>query len=305
MLYRIENGKIQTNAVEYSAAYHCNLRCSSCSHMSPFISKQFPSLESFVKDLTALNRVMHAKDIRLLGGEPLLNPEIVELLKAARASGIADTVMLTTNGLLLHSMKDDFWEHVDFIWLSMYPGRSPTAKALEHIKARAKESNTRLDLDPTSHFRSTYVTEPHEHGWTTDMLFKTCGSAHRFHCHMLYEGRLFKCAVPPFLPEFLAKLGKNGYDPAVDAFDIHGAQELFEGLRAFLFTPKTLEACRYCLGYVGKWENHHQLPPDQLADPVKYPVKRSTHLDQRKFLQETAKYYYRRGVEKVTGRPQW
>jgi hypothetical protein len=305
MLYQVRDGKIQTQAVEYSVAYHCNLKCSACSHMSPYVSKQFPALASFEADLTALSRVLHAKDIRMLGGEPLQNPEIVDYLKAARRSGIADTIMLTTNGLLLHGMKDEFWENVDFIWLSLYPGRQPPAKALEHIKARAKESNTRLDLDQTTHFRATYVTEPHAKDWTTDMLFRTCGSAHRYHCHMLFEGRLFKCAVPPFLPEFLAKMGKNGYDPGVDGFDIHGATNLFEELKRFLFTPETLDACRYCLGYVGKREAHHQLDPATFDNPANEPRTRKTHLDHRLFVQESLKYYGRRIKEKVTGKPQW
>jgi hypothetical protein len=305
MLYQIRDGKIRTQAIEYSVAYHCNLKCSACSHMSPYVPKQLPTLESFVEDLTALSPVLHAKDIRLLGGEPLQHPQIVDFLKEARRSGIADTVMLTTNGLLLNSMKDEFWENVDFIWVSLYPGRSPTEKVLEHIKARAAESNTRLDLDPTDHFRASYVTEPHPMDWTTRMLFNTCGSAHRYHCHMLYEGKLFKCAMPPFLPDFLAAMGKDGYDPAVDAFDIHGSGNLFEELKAFLFSQEPLEACRWCVGYCGTREGHRQLDKATLANPANDPRSRATHLDKRIFLKETVKYYGRRIKERVTGEPQW
>ena len=145
MLYEVRDGKIQTRAIEYSVAYHCNLKCSACSHMSPYVAKKLPTLKSFVDDLGALTRVMHAKDIRLLGGEPLQNPEIVEYLKEARRSGIADVNMVTTNGLLLHSMKDEFWENVDFIWLSLYPGRQPPAKILEEIKATRPLSVTRAE----------------------------------------------------------------------------------------------------------------------------------------------------------------
>ena len=105
MLYAIKDEKIQTQAVEYSVAYHCNLKCSACSHMSPFISTKLPPLESFAKDVNALSTALHAKDIRLVGGEPLQHPEIVGFLKAARESGIADTIMVTTNGLLLHSRR--------------------------------------------------------------------------------------------------------------------------------------------------------------------------------------------------------
>lgn len=307
MLYKIEDGKVRTKAVEYSVAYHCNLKCQACSHMSPFIDKQFPDLESFERDVRALSTALHANDIRLLGGEPLQNPEVVDYLKIARDSGIADQIMLTTNGLLLASMKDEFWENVDFIWLSLYPGVSPTEKALARIKAKAKESGTRLDIDKTTHFRATLVTEPHPKDAVTDMIFRTCGSAHRFHCHMIHEGRLFKCACPPFLPEYLSKMGMDGYDANVDAFHIHEADNLFEELRDFLLSPQTLEACKFCLGYVGKWLEHRQLTKDEITCPTDQhpPVTRKTHLSKRKFLQETAWYVYRRGREKLTGKPQW
>ena len=46
VLYETRDGKIHTRAVEYSVAYHCNLRCSGCSHMSPFIDTKLPPLES-------------------------------------------------------------------------------------------------------------------------------------------------------------------------------------------------------------------------------------------------------------------
>jgi hypothetical protein len=90
-------------------------------------------------------------------------------------------------------MKDEFWENVDFIWLSQYPGASPKDKMIEKFKAKAKESNTRFDVDPTFHFRTTITTEKHPHDWMTRMIYRTCESAHRFHCHMIHEGRLFKC----------------------------------------------------------------------------------------------------------------
>lgn len=45
MLYEVRQGRIHTQAVEYSVAYHCNLRCVSCSHMSPFLRPQLPPIE--------------------------------------------------------------------------------------------------------------------------------------------------------------------------------------------------------------------------------------------------------------------
>src|SRR5690242_17485722 len=98
VLYKTDRGKIRTRALEYSVAYHCNLRCAGCSHMSPFIAPQLPPLESFTRDANALATAVRAREIRLLGGEPLLHPQIVEFLRAAKSSGVADWVIVSTNG---------------------------------------------------------------------------------------------------------------------------------------------------------------------------------------------------------------
>lgn len=305
MLYEVRDGKVHGQAVEYSVAYHCNLKCAHCSHMAPFIKSTLPPLESFAMDVGRLAEAMHVRDIRMVGGEPLLNPQIVEFLKVARASGLADTVMVTTNGLLLNSMKDEFWENVDYVWLSQYPGASPKDRMIERFRARAAESGTRFDVDPTFHFRATITTEPHPADWVTRMIYRTCESAHRFHCHMIHEGRLFKCACPPFMPEYLERMGRNGYDPAVDAFPIHQADDLLGELKAFLFDDRPLEACRNCLGYVGSWQKHRFLSRDVVEHPEQERISRATHLDRRRLAQATAAYLYRRGREALTGKPQW
>ena len=305
MLYEVRDGKIHGRAVEYSVAYHCNLKCAHCSHMAPFIRPTLPPLESFARDVGRLSEALHVRDIRMVGGEPLLNPQIVEFLKAARASGIADSVMVTTNGLLLNSMKDEFWENVDFVWISQYPGASPRDRMIERFRARAAESGTRLEVDPTFFFRATITTEAHPDDAVTRMIYRTCESAHRFHCHMIHEGRLFKCACPPFMPEYLERMGKNGYDPSADAFHIHQARDLFAELKAFLFSPRPLEACRNCLGYVGKWREHRFLAKETVANPQAEPITRATHMDRRKLAQATLAYLYRRGREALTGEPQW
>ncbi len=200
-------------------------------------------------------------------------------------------------------MRDVFWDNVDEVRVSLYPSVSPPPRALEKIEARARESNTRLVVTVWSQFRTTMVTQPHPADRTTAMIYRTCNSAHR--CHMIHEGRLFKCAVPPFLPEFLSKAGEGGYDPDADAFDIHGAKDLFQGLKDFLLTRKTPDSCRYCLGWVGKLQPHHQLRPEIAADPSLEPVTRRRDLDPRRLALASLRYGARRVLEKVTGRPRW
>jgi hypothetical protein len=244
---------------------------------------EMPTIKSFSSDINCLSRVLHADVIRLLGGEPLLNPAITKFLAAAKASGIADQVMVTTNGLLLHRVDDEFWEHVDSILLNLYPGFE-LDKRLDRFQKQAQANGTQLWINPVSTFRTIVVTAPHPMDWVTRKIFETCADVHISHCHMIHEGKLYKCAVPPFLPRYLSKLGIDDYDPALDGFDFHNAVDLYSNLRDYLTSRQPMEACRYCLGSLGKSQHHQQIDKKYLSDPSLMHVTRDQHLDQRKLI---------------------
>lgn len=305
MLYRIESNKIHTRAVEFAAADHCNLRCSGCSHMSPFARPRLPAEDELARDMGRLATAMFATEIRILGGEPLLNPRIVPILKAAKASGIAGRVVLTTNGLLLHTMSKEFWANVDEVRLSLYPGAKPTGKLVQQAKNSAAESGTQLVIKEWSTFRTTMVTEQHPQDAVTTMIFRTCRNAHLSHCHMVHAGWLYKCACPSVLSEFLGNVGRSGYQPESDGFDIHGATDLLNQLWKFLTDKKPLDACRYCLGFVGHQQAHHQLSVKDTLDARSQRITRKSHLSKATLTKESLKYLGRRVAETFTGKPRW
>ena len=275
--------------------------------MSPFVPKQLPPIESFEADMHRLSEAFHARQIRLLGGEPLQNPQIVDYIRIAKASGIADKVTVITNGILLPRTGDDFWQNVDLVRVGLYPGARRTEKVVQDAEATARATNTQFIVDRRMTFRTTIVTSPHPKDRTTDMIFRTCRNAHKHHCHMVYEGRFFKCACPAFLPDYLAQInGAAGtYDPSADAFLIHEAKDLLEELKTFLFANKTLDACRFCLGHVGKRIQQGQIPREVVENPLLEPVRRDTHLSKGLLGREWARYYGRRVLEAVTRRPVW
>jgi organic radical activating enzyme len=305
MLYRIESGKIRTHAVEFAAADHCNLRCSGCSHMSPFTKPRLAAEDELLRDMGRLATAMFADEIRILGGEPLLNPRIIPILQAARASGIAARVVLTTNGLLLHKMPGEFWRNVDRVNLSLYPGARPTDEHIQQSHKIAEQSGTEILVSEYSSFRTTVVTEPHRADAITAMIFRTCKNAHLYHCHMVHAGWLYKCACPSVLREFSENIGHSAYDPNHDGFDIHVATDLRNQLWDFLTDSKPLDACRYCLGYVGYEQPHHQLSVAETREARSQRITRKSHLSKATFARESLKYFGRRIAETVTRKPRW
>jgi len=95
------------------------------------------------------------------------------------------------------------------------------------------------------------------------------------------------------------------YNSADDTLDIHKSNNLFQDLKEFLSSLKTMEACNFCLGYLGKSQAHHQLESEFISDPRRQKITRRTHLDYCKMVIEGIKYYLRRLNEKITGNHTW
>lgn len=74
----------------------CNLDCAYCTEYDN--SQPHPSLEDVTRWLARI-RDLGTVRVALVGGEPLLHPDIVEIVRRAAALGMATS--LTTNGLLL------------------------------------------------------------------------------------------------------------------------------------------------------------------------------------------------------------
>jgi hypothetical protein len=67
----------------------------------------FYDLTQFDVDASRLTEVYHARSVRLLGGEPLLNKDLPRYVSIVRATGLADSVGICTNGILLPSVSDE------------------------------------------------------------------------------------------------------------------------------------------------------------------------------------------------------
>jgi uncharacterized radical SAM superfamily Fe-S cluster-containing enzyme len=67
-------------------AEHCNLGCYRCNHFSQLAKPEFADLETTERDLQRLSILSggNIPAIMLVGGEPLLNPELHEFMRIAR-----------------------------------------------------------------------------------------------------------------------------------------------------------------------------------------------------------------------------
>jgi molybdenum cofactor biosynthesis enzyme MoaA len=93
--------------LEIAITAYCNLRCLGCRYGRDFMPGQQLSLPMVI-DLLDDAKALGFSSVRFYGGEPLLHPDLICMVKHAAQLGLCCYV--TTNGILLKERIDDLYE---------------------------------------------------------------------------------------------------------------------------------------------------------------------------------------------------
>jgi radical SAM family protein len=258
---------IQNRYLEINAAEQCNLTCRSCSHLAPLAVKTFADPDVVFRDLRLLASIYHARSIKLVGGEPLLHPDLASVAAAARRSGICDGICVVTNGVLLPRMNEAFWSAIDEVWVSVYPTHELDPGASAEVAARAREHKVGLRFQAYDKFRESYSAIGTRDAHLTARIYRTCRVAHVWRCHVVCGGYFYKCPQSYFLTK------THGEPVGADGIAIDDRATLGAELRAYLASPESLTACRRCLGTVGRRFAHEEVPRRGWAQPQQRPAE--------------------------------
>ena len=247
--------------LEFHIADHCNLNCRGCEHYSGLVQEpHFPVYEKFASDLRQLHYLIpDIGMIRILGGEPLLNPEIEKYLHLTRLLYPRAIIFVVTNALKLRQMPESFYKAMQqeqiAVHISLYPPMASQRKELAEFLQ--KRGIAALITDEVTYFTVKQTLTPHD---DVNEIFADCYQAH---CHNLYEGKIAACFLPFTTKYFNAYFHKQL--PEDGAIDIYDPSLTVETLKKKLFTP--FERCRYCTKAKPiPWSQMHQ--PSILSDWV-------------------------------------
>lgn len=252
--YDIARGRVQTRSLEAHVVDHCNLTCWGCCSLSPFLPEWTVRPEDLRRDLKLARRVLAPRIFKLVGGEPLLHPRLLECLKITRASGIAPMVSVTTNALLLPRMDDAFWDLVDALTISLYPKPPLPEEAREAIEARAEENGVSLNWKVQREFVDMTRDEREADERITREVWRACWLRRR--CHLLRDGWFYTCTRPVHFDSFYG--GKTDFGTA-DGVKLHEGPDLLEELYAALVREEPLKSCALCRGGDAEMKPHHLL----------------------------------------------
>lgn len=224
--------------LEIHVVDHCNMNCRGCDHLSPIADEWFADQNRYARDLQQLRRLFsRIYTICLLGGEPLLHPKIARFLFSTRSCFPKAKVQIMTNGILLDSMPDSFWnackETSTEIILDVYPPLYKKEKCLVNL---AKAKGVSMKSKRVSSFQAFINLEGDSN---PNVAFQKC--PFRF-THQLQEGKLFTCIVPMVAHYFNKRYGTH--IPSAGWVDIYAPN--LTGWAAKKMLERGFSTCCYC-----------------------------------------------------------
>lgn len=242
---------------------HCNLRCKGCDHFACIADPYFVPYETIHNDLQRMSELLGAHGIikmGIMGGEPLLHPDLLKILKDVRLFFPKVIIRLTTNGLLLLRQNDEFWHTCRECNVTIVNTKYPINLDFEEMKKKAKAENVKfMYFEDTGEevVKKSFKKIINLNGDNDPVeSFANCHIAN--YGNFLMEGKFYGC---PFSCQsyriFNKKFGQaldmtdNDY---LDIYKITDKQELFN----FAARPKYY--CRYCSGLQRNfdWERSKQ-----------------------------------------------
>jgi organic radical activating enzyme len=222
---------------------HCNLNCKGCEHFSPLADKTFLDSSIFERDCARISELTDGKieDIAILGGEPLLHPEVTKFIDIARLYFPVGRIRILTNGMLLLKQPENFWQSCSKSNVEIHISQYPVNLDNDTINSTAEKYNvyvTRSYVDEID-----WVRRPLDIEGTQSIknIAKRCYQLNQ--CIQLVNGKLYTCARIAYIKYFNKYFCQNLQVTEHDYIDIYKVSNLDEILD-FLYHP--VPFCRYC-----------------------------------------------------------
>lgn len=228
---------------------HCNLNCKCCDHFSSIAQEEYADFDMVEKDFIRMKELLGDErdiSIYLLGGEPLLNPRIVDYINMARRhfpNREKVTIRIVTNGILLNEQSDEFWKTCGENNILIAPSHYPISIDYDSIRKKANEYGVDIEFFHSDDLVEYMYNIPLHIQGDLDPKdsFEHCHIASR--CVFIREGKLYGCPRAANIRHFNKKYDKNLSLENDDFLDIYSIKS-FDEIQKYLENPKSF--CSHC-----------------------------------------------------------
>ena len=218
--------------IEIQIVDHCNLNCDNCNHFSNLATPWFMSTEEFEFSITKIREEFYPhglKRLMILGGEPLLHPQIKEFCDFARKTFPEKQfkIDILTNGIKLKDMSQEDLDYLSSranFCITPYPNVNYSEYAqnllldgkLGRLASRLFFVSTNIDLEPKESAKKNYENCP----------------KYSLPCYFVKNYKIYICPFSGCVHIFNEKFGTDLQVRESDYIDLHTAtMEDLEKLR--------------------------------------------------------------------------
>ena len=251
----VDVSKPRLDYMETEIVTVCNLNCRGCADYINLVcdEERYYALDRFRADLARMKTLFWGiGKIRLMGGEPLLNPELAAYAEAARGIFPDCDLRIVTNGLLLPSVPSETLARIKearcSFDISNYP---PTRKKRKEIVSALEKAGVGYNFSvPMRFFFKNLLKTPAD---DPAPAFRNCIFTH---CHMMGNGRLAPCSYAYCIGRFNKRFGTDY--PENDCVDLYAEGALGWEIVERFSNPH--EFCRCCGSGVEPflWQGHRR-----------------------------------------------
>ena len=182
--------------IDYHVTNHCNLNCASCNNFCPLSDTWCVSYEDFCKEWQFVyDKGLRFNEIRILGGETLLHPELDKLLIFLRSLFTDCPIIVYTNGIPLAQEKEKLLPIFQENNLTLFVSKYPTLK-LDYDELL--KGFSRVQVMPVTSFMNTCLhTEP---DFNQEDSFRNCNVGSVWKCRALKDYHIYPCSYVPNIP---------------------------------------------------------------------------------------------------------
>ncbi len=226
---------------------HCNLNCRGCAHFSNIARPWFADPDVFESEMRAVARLFRAVDqIYLLGGEPLLHPDLPRFLYSARKAFPKDAfpdlkMYLMTNGVLVTRMSELAWRALAETGIVLLCDNYPIGLPVDEINELGRKHGAVVEWTV---FREEFFRLPVDLDLRHDPVESFWHCQGYNNCPIVRNGRLYPCAYVAFSDVLEERFGLQGLrDEGQSSSDIMSASD---GWKIMDFLLRPVPWCAHC-----------------------------------------------------------
>ena len=230
--------------LELHVTDHCNLNCKSCSHYAPIADEFYISLEKLKKYYNTIKNhgLVFFSTLRLMGGEPLLHPQITEILELSRTYFSNINIVLVSNGIILKEMPQNFWDVCQrnniIISITKYPISINYIELMSFVKSQNIQITFYGD-NIAPNFRHIVLDDKGKQNPWKNYFMCHCGGIYL----QLRDGKIYSCSQSAYIgiinKYFDAKFKHESND-----YLLLSQIKSIKEIKKYILKPKSF--CRYC-----------------------------------------------------------